>query len=257
MSKEYTVTLKENLRVNPSTHWLSFYCPEIALQAMPGQFISISSNQFLKRPFGVAQVDKDNGTFSIGVRIVKDGTRYLATAPIGSEFDVIGPLGHGFPIEKDRPLLLVGGGTGIFPLKFLRSFALEHSIPCYSVNGFRCIDDACFIDGELNKNFIVATDAGDFGVKGNVLDALDTIPYDVIRDSAVCAVGPEVMMKNVASWAESKGLICYVSLEKRMACGIGVCLVCTCKTKSDKEPGYDNKRCCKDGPVFLSTEVVW
>lgn len=257
MAKEYTVTLKESIRVNPSTHFLSFYCPEIALNALPGQFVAISSNQFLKRPFGIAQVDKNKGTFSIGVRIVKDGTRYLATSPIGTEFEVMGPLGNGFSIEKDRPLLLVGGGTGVFPLRFLQSYAQEHSIPFYSVNGFRCVDDACFIDGERNSNCIVATDAGDFGVKGNVLDALEMIPFDMIRGSTVCTVGPEIMMKHVASWAESKGLTCYVSLEKRMACGIGVCLVCTCKTKSDKEPGYENKRCCKDGPVFLSAEVIW
>ncbi|HHT77573.1 MAG TPA: dihydroorotate dehydrogenase electron transfer subunit [Clostridiaceae bacterium] len=257
MNKEYTITLRENLRINPSTHWLSFYCPDIACQSMPGQFVSISSNQFLKRPFGIAQVDKDKGTFSIGVRVVKDGTRYLTTAPIGTEFEVLGPLGHGFPIHCDQPLLLVGGGTGIFPLRFLQNYAQENDIPYYSVNGFRCVDDACFIDSELTDNCLVATDAGDFGVKGNVLDALDTIPFEKIRDSVVCAVGPEIMMKNVALWAESKGLVCYVSLEKRMACGIGICLVCTCKTKSDKDPGYENKRCCKDGPVFLSTEVIW
>jgi dihydroorotate dehydrogenase electron transfer subunit len=106
--------------------------------------------------------------------------------------------------------------------------------------------------------FVVASDNGDIGIRGNVLDALNSLRDEEISGATVFSVGPDIMMKRVSEWAAGKGLSCYVSLERRMACGVGMCLVCTCKIKSASYAGeFENKRCCADGPIFDAGEVIW
>jgi len=109
-----------------------------------------------------------------------------------------------------------------------------------------------------SDRFLVSTDNGDMGIHGNVLDALSGISDSELNQSTIITVGPEIMMKNVAEWAFDRGLPCFVSLERRMACGIGMCLVCTCKIKKvGSDDQFENKRCCADGPVFDAREVLW
>ena len=104
----------------------------------------------------------------------------------------------------------------------------------------------------------MTTDAGDLGMKGNVMAYLETIDDSELTDTTVMVVGPGIMMRKVSEWAQAKGLTCYVSLEQRMACGIGACLVCVCKIKAEQEgKEFVHKRCCKDGPVFRAEEVIW
>ena len=87
---------------------------------------------------------------------------------------------------------------------------------------------------------------------------LETMQEEDLADTTVMVVGPGIMMRKVSEWAQSKGLTCYVSLEQRMACGIGACLVCVCKIKAEQEgKEFVHKRCCKDGPVFKAEEVIW
>ncbi len=260
MKKEYKARLVFTRRINKDSSLLTFDCPEIAVSAIPGHFVNISCHQLLKRPFGVCETDPERGYFSIGVRVVGEGTRDICSYEPGQEVDVLGPLGNPFPVDGIKKLILVGGGTGVYPLYFALSHARSNKIPTLSVLGFRSSEETCLIDEfkTCADQFIVTSDKGDIGIHGNVLDALEGLGDDEISEATVFTVGPDIMMKRVSEWAFMKGLSCYVSLERRMACGVGMCLVCTCKIKSPKEDhAYDNKRCCADGPVFDAREVIW
>ena len=226
MKEEYGIRLVKKELLGETCAVLTFFCPEIALSAKPGQFVNLSCSYFLKRPFGIMSVDREEKTFSIGVRKVGKGTEQIIKANEGDTFTVLGPLGNGFDFSNVKKLLLVGGGTGIFPIFFAAQYAKENNIPC--------------------------------GVKGNVMAYLETMDDSELSDSTVMVVGPGIMMRKVSEWAKAKGLTCYVSLEQRMACGIGACLVCICKIKAEQEgKEFVHKRCCKDGPVFNAEEVIW
>ncbi len=254
MKKEYKCNVVSKCMLNSDTAFIEISCPEIATSATPGQFINISCSGFLKRPFGIASVNKESGTFKIGVKVVGKGTAEIASFEEGKEVNVLGPLGNGFTIEEGKKYILVAGGTGVFPVNFahevMASGAIEHVV----VEGFRCKDQIVLND----PSYILTTDAGDAGIHGNCCNGLDTLSEDQIKDSTVMCVGPLPMMKAVGNWATSHGLKAYVSMEQRMACGIGICLVCICKIKAEKEgQEFDHKRCCKDGPVFPFEEVIW
>ena len=260
MKKEYEIRLLEKKEMAQDNWFLTFSCPEIADTAKPGQFVNLSCSRLLKRPFGIADTNKEKGTFSIGVKVSGEGTREITSYPVDYVFDALGPLGNAFSFDGVKKIIAVGGGTGIYPLHFALKTADEMGIPTICVNGFRSKNDAFLVDecSRSAQKAIFTTDAGDFGIQGTVLDGLASLSKEEIEFSHVFCVGPEIMMKHVSSWAEENGLFCQVSMEKRMACGIGVCLVCVCKLKA-KEEGkpFKHVRCCKDGPVFLAEEVIW
>ena len=260
MKSEYTVKLVKKQILGETCSVLTFACPEIASSGKPGQFVNLSCDHFLKRPFGIMSVDKNADTFSIGVRKVGKGTEEILLSKEGDLFTCLGPLGNGFDMSGVKKLLLIGGGTGIFPIHFAAEYAKENGIPAIVANGYRCKNDAFLYDdfSKLTDHFFVTTDAGDLGTKGNVMAVLETLDDSLISDSTCMVVGPGIMMRKVSEWAKSKGLTCYVSLEQRMACGIGACLVCVCKIKAEQEgKEFTHKRCCKDGPVFKAEEVIW
>lgn len=260
MKKEYKARLVYTRRINKDSSLLTFDCPEIASEAKPGQFVNISCPQLLKRPFGICETDSERGYFSIGVREVGNGTSAICAYEPGQIVDLLGPLGHPFPSEGINKLILVGGGTGVYPLFFALSQARNNSVPSLSILGFRSNEETCLIDEfkSCADQFLVTSDKGDIGIHGNVIDALKGLDDSDISDATVYTVGPEIMMRRVSEWAFEKDLPCYVSLERRMACGVGMCLVCTCKMKSIKgDYPFENKRCCADGPVFNAKEVVW
>ncbi|MBR3058747.1 MAG: dihydroorotate dehydrogenase electron transfer subunit [Clostridiales bacterium] len=260
MKSEYKAKLINIRSLGETCSILTFLCPEIAGEGKPGQFVNLSCPHFLKRPFGIMCTDKDAGTFCIGVRKVGKGTEEILASKEGDEFTCLGPLGNGFDFTDVKKLLLVGGGTGIFPIYFAADYAQKHGIPTVIANGYRCKCDA-FLYDEFSKetsDFYVTTDAGDLGIKGNVMNCLEDLDSSLIEGATVMVVGPGIMMKKVSEWAKAKGLSCFVSLEQRMACGIGACLVCVCKIKAEEEgKEFVHKRCCKDGPVFRAEEVIW
>ena len=254
MMKEYSCKVISKQMLNCDTAYIEIECPEIAASAHPGQFVNISCSRFLKRPFGIASCDSSKGTFKIGVKVVGKGTTEIAAFEAGKEVNVLGPLGNGFTIEEGKKYILVAGGTGVFPINFahevMTSKGIEHTV----VEGFRCKDQIVLND----PSYILTTDAGDAGIHGNCCNGLDTIDADKLEDATVMCVGPLPMMKAVGNWATAHGLKAFVSMEQRMACGIGICLVCVCKIKAEKEgQEFEHVRCCKDGPVFPFEEVVW
>ena len=260
MEIEYEAALVGKRILGKGNALLTFSCEDIAQKAQPGQFVNISCRYFLKRPLGICTVDKDAGTFSVGVREVGAGTREILSSRIGDVFLILGPLGHGFSFDGVKKIIAVGGGTGIYPLYFLLEKAEERGIPAVCVNGFRSREDAFFLDEceKIAGMTLFSTDSGDYGLKGNVLDSLALLSTDELEGAAVFVVGPEIMMRKVSEWAAVNGLSCQVSLEKRMACGIGICLVCVCKVKSSEEGvPFHHVRCCKEGPVMNASEVVW
>lgn len=222
--------------------------------AIPGQFISIFSNdgsKLLPRPISICEINKDYGTLRVVYRVVGAGTEEFSQLKMGDKIDVMGPLGNGFPLEG-RNAIVVGGGIGVPPM-----LELAKQLPgtVTAVMGYRNND--LFLTEEFEKvvaNLFIATDDGSVGVHGTVVDAMRE--NDLVAD-VIYACGPKPMLRAVADFALENQIKCYVSMEERMACGVGACLGCVCQSKEQDDHSHvNNKRVCKDGPVFLSTEVV-
>ena len=222
--------------------------------AVPGQFINIFSNdgsKLLPRPISICEIDKERGTLRVVYRVAGRGTKEFSNLKPGDTVEILGPLGNGFPLETGKAVV-VGGGIGVPPMLEL---AKQLSGDVTAVLGYRT-DDLFLADDFIDAagEVVFATDDGSAGVHGTVVDAMkeNELTADVIY-----ACGPKPMLKGVAEYADSIGAKCYVSMEERMACGVGACLGCVCQSKDvDDHSHVNNKRVCKDGPVFLSTEVV-
>lgn len=231
----------------------------ISKNAMPGQFVNVTCDSLLKRPISIYNVDLNKGTFFLGIRIKGSGTTFLEKQKIGDVLNVLGPLGHGFDFKNVKKVIAVGGGIGIFPLVFLLSKAKEKGIKTVSICGFKSIDQAFCISElkNLSDDVIFASESGDMDFEGNAFEALKQVDF---KDSTIFTCGPNIMMKFISEFAKINNIPCQVSLEQRMGCGTGVCLVCACKIKvknSEKEDDFEYKRCCKEGPVFNGDEVIW
>ena len=225
-----------------------------AKEAKPGQFIDVYVNddsKLLPRPISICEVKDDS--LRIVYRVVGGGTKIMSTYKEGDEIQIIGPLGNGFDM-KDGKAILVGGGIGIPPMVELAKNLSERKGKenVISVMGYR---DELFLVDELEQfsTVVIATEDGSTGTKGTVIDALDENGVD---GDVLYACGPIPMLKALKDWANGKGIECQISLEERMACGIGACLACVCKTKEkDEHSNVCNKRICKDGPVFDANEI--
>ena len=233
--------------------WLD--AKEIAVQAKPGQFISVYSNdksRVLPRPISICEIDREKGTLRIVYRVVGKGTEEFSKAEAGDSFEILGPLGNGFPIEeaKGKKVLMIGGGIGVPPML---QTAKEIEGEAIIVSGYRNQD--LFLKEELESagTLFIATEDGSVGTKGNVVDA---IRENQIEADMMFACGPKPMLRALKDYALEKGIPCWISMEEKMACGVGACLACVCQSKDvDSHSHVHNKRICKDGPVFLSTEV--
>ena len=230
---------------------------EAAQQAVPGQFISMYTNdgtKLLPRPISICEIDKEEGALRVVYRVTGEntGTKQFSEAKAGDVIPVIGPLGNGFPLEKaeGKKAFLMGGGIGVPPiLELSKQLNCEKQI----VMGYRDANTFLKEQFEANGTVYVSTEDGSVGTKGNVMDA---IRENGLTADIIYACGPTPMLRAIKNFAESNGIECYISLEERMACGIGACLACVCKSKEkDHHTNVNNKRICKDGPVFLSTEV--
>ncbi|MCH5185487.1 MAG: dihydroorotate dehydrogenase electron transfer subunit [Oscillospiraceae bacterium] len=227
--------------------------PDIASSAQCGQFLHIKCGEgtLLRRPVSICDTSDNTVRFIFEVR--GKGTGELAAFKEGDFTDVLGPLGHGFTTDngKYKNPVVIGGGIGVFPL-----FKLVKSLNDPTVFlGFRNKSRVVMSDefAEYSKNVTIATDDGSFGYSGFAVELLrehiKTSPADIIY-----ACGPMPMLRAVKAIAEEADILCEISLEQRMGCGIGACLVCSCETNRDGTDRY--ARVCKNGPVFLSTEVT-
>lgn len=211
----------------------------------PGQFYMLrcwDKEPVLGRPISVCEVLEEEVVFLYAV--TGRGTELFTHLEQGSKIDIMGPLGNGFDLSKVKgKVALVGGGIGVAPMLELSKRIENAEVDLYA--GFRnCVYNVDEIKPYVN-NIYVSTEDGSTGHKGYVTDLLDTAKYDLV----LCC-GPEVMMNKVLKMCRETNTDIYVSMEKHMACGVGACLVCTCKTKDG------NKRTCKEGPVFHGDDIV-
>jgi len=217
---------------------------EFSDEIKPGQFFMLKTldNSFLlPRPISVNDADEKTVTFLY--RVEKTGTTALRKLRAGEKIQAVGPLGNGFDIEGLKgKIAVVGGGIGIAPLLYLVK-NLRKNADVYL--GYK---DSVYESDEFEKyasSVTVVTEDGSSGKKGFVTDHINYEDYD-----AVVTCGPEIMMFKIAEGCKNKNTACYMSLERRMACGLGACLGCTVETV------HGNKRACKDGPVFLSSDLT-
>lgn len=230
-------------------------CPELAKRAVPGQFAQIRlPGRTLRRPISICGIDRELGALRFVFQIRGQGTAELAKFQAGSEIEILAPLGKGFPIDKAKRTLLVGGGIGVPPLL---GAAAELGEKAVAVLGFRN-REAVILEQDFRMagaRVKIATDDGSYGFPGLVTKLAEKEEFET-----VFACGPTPMLKAVKALAESRNVPCYLSLEERMACGIGACLGCAValrKTQPDDSEEIYYGHVCKDGPVFESHRIVF
>ena len=225
-----------------------------ARKVVPGQFVSLYSadgSRLLPRPISICEMDDKAGTIRLVYRIAGKGTKEFSNLASGDAIEILGPLGNGFPIDqyKDKRVLLVGGGIGIPPLLACADHLTD---PVFAV-GYRS-ETYLLNDLKMRGEVHVATEDGSLGTPGNVLDA---IRADKVKADVIMSCGPMPMLRALKAYAEEVRIPCYVSMEERMACGVGACLGCVCSTTNvDDHSKVHNARICKDGPVFDAKEVT-
>ena len=249
-----TVVSQEEIGKDIFSLWLQ--TDQMAQYARPGQFLSLytgNAGKLLPRPISICEIDKETSRIRLVYRVTgkNTGTEAFSKMQPEDKIEALGPLGKGFPLEEaeGKKVFLIGGGIGIPPML---ETAKQLNAQKTAVLGYR---DELFLNEEFAKyaDVYVATEDGSSGTKGNVLNAIQekTLEADVIF-----ACGPTPMLRALKEYAAANHITCWISMEERMACGIGACLACVCKSKDiDAHSQVHNKRVCKDGPVFLSTEV--
>lgn len=230
-------------------------CPEVAATAVPGQFVHIRIGSYtLRRPISICGIDKEKGTLRIVFEIRGEGTAEIAKLNKGDAVDMLAPLGHGFTVNPDfKKVILIGGGIGTPPMLPLAQAYGEKAV---AISGFR--NSAAVILQEDFKSAgtetLLCTDDGSAGIHGFVTQLLAELAEQGGID-AVFACGPMPMLKGITAICREKNIYCEISLEERMACGIGACLGCACRTVKNDEEYFAHV--CKDGPVFNAEEVLW
>ena len=223
----------------------------IAKNAKAGQFISLYSNdssRLLLRPISLCEINREEGTLRLVYRVAGKGTEEFSRLKEKDTVRVLGPLGNGFDLGE-KSAFLIGGGIGIPPmlqlakeLKCQKQIVLGYRDELFLLDDFKGLGDVYF-----------STEDGSAGTKGNVIDA---IKANGLKADVIYACGPTPMLRGLKEFAIENDMECYISMEERMACGIGACLACVCKTKEkDHHTNVNNKRICKEGPVFNAREV--
>ena len=251
--------IKERKRVASFYHRLRISLPYPIGPITPGQFAMLKvegAGVILPRPFAIHNFGEEKKVpwLEFLFKVVGKGTGLLAGLSVGSPIMVLAPLGRGFP---DPPpgykALLIAGGIGIAPLfSLIMRLKASRSLHCL-LYGAKTQDDLICLSELLSLEITIktATEDGSVGRKGIVTELLRE-ESDHGRDRTVIyACGPEPMLKEVAGFAAKNKMLCWISLERRMACGVGACLGCVVETK------YGYKRVCNDGPIFEAQQIVW
>lgn len=237
---------------------------ELAQNAHPGQFISIypkNESTLLPRPISICEADENKGKLRIVYRVAGKGTKEFSEYKAGDSITILGVLGNGFPLEaaNDKTVFLMGGGIGIPPMvqlaKELANANQEAGRDNSNIKIILGYRNELFLQEDLKKygQVYIATEDGSSGSKGTVMNA---IADNGLKGDVIFSCGPMPMLRAIKEFAADNGMTAYLSLEERMACGIGACLGCVCKTKEvDHHSFVHNARVCTDGPVYLAQEV--
>ncbi len=243
-------TVENNISLNRDCFLLALKSPISLQEIKPGQFVNVEvkdvADRILRRPISIHDVDLEKNILYIVVQKVGKATKKLSSVNKGEQLSIIFPLGNGFSTEGKNPLL-IGGGVGTAPLLLLaKEFRRKEITPTILI-GART-NEQLFLTNRYNAvgNLSISTEDGSVGEKGLVTaNSILNNNFDVVY-----CCGPTPMMKAVSEWAKERNIKCYVSLENRMACGIGACLCCVNETKD----GH-NVCVCTEGPVFNSMDI--
>jgi len=271
-------TLLENPMVVPSYYKMRMRTPIPYGDFHPGQFVMVRISEepfpLLRRPFSIHSLrglrTKEGSDIEILYKIVGKGTNLMANWKRGKRLDILGPLGKGFslPTKKGVQVLIAGGigAAGLFALgQKMKAFGLQCSvfIGGKTKEHILCVDEFRALGADVH----MATEDGSLGFRGMVSDMVRSFLHNLPDPSGLFACGPVGMLKSIAEIAKSQSIPCQVSLESRMACGLGACLGCVIRTKGERptksqgetrhEKGVSYKRVCKEGPVFDSEEIDW
>jgi len=279
--KQIQVKILKNERIADGFYRMRVASSFLAMKAKPGQFVEVrcsaGTDPLLRRPLGIHRIVK--GGIELLYEVVGRGTELLSYMKPGSELDVIGPLGSGFTIDRqtgkqaNRQTIIVAGGNGVAPLLSLAE-SLAYSVERIAYREKQKIQvligaktkSHIICDKEFKKlgcEVLITTEDGSYGKKGLVTDSLSGILRNTqyaIRNTQIYACGPTGMLKAVAEIARGNRIPCQVSLEERMACGVGVCLGCPVRVKTlhaSRSTLNEYKMVCKDGPVFNAEEIAW
>jgi len=263
-------TVIKNRRIKSLYFLLGIYCPSIANQIKPGQFIMLKVSDdrspLLRRPFSVYKSYPDDhpgkrerGCLFILYKKVGKGTQKMTTFQKGQKVNLIGPLGNGFtlpPLPSSANIILIGGGVGIVSLYPLAGVAEVRKLFVF-IGGKTGDDILCVADfKKINSNISIATEDGSVGFKGTVVDLFLSQIKKFKRNENyyIYSCGPVAMLKALAGRGKFRNAIYQASLETRMGCGFGACWGCVVKTNHPQTP---YQRVCKDGPVFRLKDIVW
>lgn len=273
------VTIRQNVRLARDTYRVRFDCPEIARRIVPGQFLMLrvadTNDPLLARPLALYDTVADDEGQSCGVvvvyLVVGKMTHRLARCGRGSELEVWGPLGNGFPPEAADHLIMVAGGIGQTPFLALGQESLGHRAygeparivaPAKRVTLCYGVRTKAYLAGvedfeRAGFDVRISSDDGSVGQRGYVTEVLQSVLDETSGESRrVVCCGPEPMMEAVTEACRRQKVNCQVSLETPMACGIGICFSCVAKVRQD-DGNWDYKRTCVEGPVFDSAKIVW
>lgn len=250
-----TVLSQEEIATDIFSMWIE---TDLAKEAKAGQFIEIypkAESMLLPRPISICQISPDMTSLRIVYRVAGGGTAEFSWYDEGDAISILGPCGNGFPIDKvnGKDIFCIGGGIGVPPMIGTAEFCADTAKSVSLIFGYR---DELFLNNEATAagNLYIATEDGSAGTKGNVLDA---IKESNLKCDVIFACGPMPMLKAIKTYAEENNIEAYISLEERMACGVGACLGCVTKTKHiDEHSKVNNTRICTEGPVFDAKEVL-
>lgn len=248
------VVCQQQLAADVFSMWI--HTPQIAGEAKAGQFISVytkDGSKLLPRPISLCEIDKEQGNLRIVYRVVGAGTKEFSGYEAGADIDILGPLGNGFMLQEGSAML-IAGGIGIPPMVELAKELKQEGVnDIRAVVGYRDADTFLIKELEACGQVYIATEDGSVGTKGNVLNAI--AEQELLADT-IYACGPIPMLRAVKAFGNEHQIKTQISLEERMACGVGACLGCVCQSKAvDSHSHVHNKRICKDGPVFWAEEV--
>ncbi len=256
MMKDRVVSVLSNTKVADGIFEMVVHSEDFPELIVGGQFIHIALPSLahpLRRPFCIANFDMSAKTITVEYAVVGEGTEILSRVENGTELKALFPLGNGFSLDADyKTIALVGGGMGVAVLPAIPTTWQDKDY--HSFLGFATASKAVLVD-ELSKSgkVYIATDDGSLGEKGFVTSLLAS-KLAMIKPDAILCCGPEIMYKSLARELEGMDIPVFISLERRMGCGVGACLVCNCKVKTPKGDKY--LRACVDGPVFPMKEVI-
>ncbi len=230
----------------------------------PGQFVMVRTaadtvDPFLNRPMSITNFNRRQGNITLSYQVVGRGTRLMSEMTAGDKVEIIGPLGNGFTLyDEDEKIILVGGGAGIFPLIGLAAILTSRGKKVQALIGARN-RELVLCEHEFTKmgcEVKISTDDGSMGFHGFATNLLEDVLQKEGGADRIYCCGPEPLMAGIAKIAEKAAIPSQVSLEHRMACGVGACLGCAIRIKT-AEGEIIQKRVCHDGPVFAGSEVVF